>query len=139
MAMLLVDERMRHDSLLRRRSCGLLGGDYSVAPRGMTAMARRYGRGAFGVIHLDTHADAAPALWDSSFHTARPMRTVVENGAIRGPPCAPLRAARLLPRSDDFDWMAPVGMRWRTIDDLHEHGFCACVRSRPKRKFCRRR
>ena len=105
----------------------ILGGDHSVALPDMTAMSERYGRGAVGVIHLDTHADTAPALWGLELSHGSPMRSVVENGSISGSHFLQFGLRGYFPDPADFDWMRSVGMRWHTIYDIDDRGFRVCL------------
>jgi arginase family enzyme len=92
----------------------VLGSDHSVVLPDMTAMAERHGAGAVGVIHLDTHADTAPALWGLELSHGSPMRSVVDNGSIRGDHFLQFGLRGNFPGPSDFDWMRSVGMRWYT-------------------------
>jgi agmatinase len=105
----------------------ILGGDHSVALPDMTAMAERHGACAVGVVHLDTHADTAPALWGLELSHGSPMRSVVYNGSIRGDHFLQFGLRGYFPEPADFDWMRSVGMRWHTMYDVDERGFGACL------------
>ena len=75
----------------------ILGGDHSVALPDMTAVAEHHGPGTVGVIHFDAHADTArPARFEPP--TGRRCAWWSTNGAIRGRPVHPGRAARLVAR-----------------------------------------
>jgi agmatinase len=101
----------------------VLGGDHSLAYPDMHAMAMHHGMGEVGVIHFDTHADTAPALWGVELSHGSPMRRVVDDGSIAGEHFIQVGLRGYFPDPSDFDWMRGVGLRWHSMYEIEERGF----------------
>jgi agmatinase len=105
----------------------VLGGDHSLATPDMTAMAKHFGKGEVGVIHFDTHADTAPALWGVELSHGSPMRRVVDEGWIAGEHFLQIGLRGYFPDPVDFDWMRGAGLRWHTMYEIEDRGFRAVL------------
>jgi agmatinase len=105
----------------------VLGGDHSLAHPDMTAMAEHYGKGNVGVIHFDTHADTAPALWGVELSHGSPMRLVVDEGSIAGEHFIQVGLRGYFPDPPDWDWMRSAGLRWYSMYEIEDRGFNAVL------------
>jgi agmatinase len=104
----------------------VLGGDHSLSTPVLEALAARFGRDGFSVVHFDTHADTgsdeAEAPHGVPFHQA------VVDGHLDGHNIVQVGLRGAWPFPEDFQWMREAGFRWHTAGEIVERGIAAVVR-----------
>ena len=102
----------------------VLGGDHSVTLPSATAVAQHYGFGSVGMVHFDAHADTADSSYGGVLIAhGRPMRRLIESGAIPGKNFVQVGLRGYWPPQTLFDWMREQGMRWHPMSEIAARGF----------------
>ena len=105
----------------------ILGGDHTIALPDITAIANVRGKGSFGVVHFDSHADTAPDYHGRLYSHGTPMRRLIESGAVRPERFVQLGLRGYWPDEATFDWMARQGMRSIFMHDIMRMGLDAAL------------
>jgi agmatinase len=101
----------------------VLGGDHSITLPAATAVAESLGKGSFGVVHFDAHADTASDDWGVLLSHGTPMRRLIEAGIVSGANFIQVGLRGYWPPPEVFDWMRQQGMRWHLMREIEEQGF----------------
>ena len=104
----------------------VLGGDHSLSMPVLAALAERFGRDGFSVIHFDTHADTGDYEGEAPHGT--PFHHAVRDGHLDGHNIVQVGLRGAWPFPDDFAWMRSVGFRWHTMGEIVERGIAAVTR-----------
>ncbi len=106
----------------------VLGGDHSISLANMEGLARQLGKGSFGLIHFDAHADIGDRSdFGSPLGHGTPMRRAIESGAIRGHQVIQIGLRGYWPGPASSRWAQEQGIRWQTMDDIARKGLQACL------------
>lgn len=116
---------------LRMAICGILGagamplvlgGDHSLSFPTMQALAGKYGKDGYAVIHFDTHTDTGADVLGVANSHGTPFYRAVEEGALAGDHIFQIGLRGAWPGPKEFDWMRERGFRWRTMDECMDRG-----------------
>jgi hypothetical protein len=91
-------------------------------PNGM-AMADVYGKGNVGVMHFDTHYDAASMGFRHHVTHGRPGRLLIEEGYVSGENFIQVGLRAYAPSGGDLAWMREQGMRYHFMAEVERHGW----------------
>ncbi len=101
----------------------VLGGDHSLSMPVLAALAGRFGRDGFSVIHFDTHADTGDYEGEAPHGT--PFHHAVRDGHLDGHNIVQVGLRGAWPFPEDFEWMRSAGFRWHTMGEVVERGIAA--------------
>ena len=101
----------------------IVGGDHSLLYANGMAMADVYGKGNVGVIHFDTHYDAASFGFGHHVTHGRPVRNLIEEGHVSGENFIQVGLRGYAPGGDDLAWMREQGMRYHFMAEVERHGW----------------
>ncbi len=104
----------------------VLGGDHSLSTPVMQALAARFSRDGFSVVHFDTHADTGRDEAEPP-HGVPFSRAVVE-GDLDGRNIVQVGLRGAWPYPEEFAWMREQGFRWHTMGEVVERGLGPVVR-----------
>ena len=105
----------------------VIGGDHSLSHAMLRAMHDRFGADGYSVVHFDTHADTGLAAEGEPPH-GTPFRSAIEAGHLRGDAIFQIGLRGTWPGADLFQWMREAGMRWATMEEIHDRGLADVVR-----------
>jgi agmatinase len=120
-------ERVLDDILDADAVPAALGGDHSLSAPVLRALGARHGADGYAVIHFDTHADTAAAVYGVRRSHGTPFFVAVDEGWARGDHIFQIGLRGAWPTPTEFAWMREQGFRWRTMDEVMEHGLDAVV------------
>jgi agmatinase len=89
----------------------VLGGDHTIAWPDAAGVAQHLGQGRVSMIHFDAHADTGDIEFGSLVGHGRPMRRLIESGALRGDRFLQIGLRGYWPGPETLAWMAEQGMR----------------------------
>jgi agmatinase len=104
----------------------VLGGDHSLSTPVLSALAGRFGKDGFSVVHFDTHADTGS--YEGEAPHGIPFHKAVIDGHLRGSNIVQIGLRGAWPFPDDFQWMREQGFRWHTMGEVVERGIAAVTR-----------
>lgn len=105
----------------------VLGGDHSVTYANGTGLARVHGRGSFGLVHFDAHADTGETSAGQLYGHGTPMRRLVESGAVPGHRFVQIGLRGYWPGPTTIAWMAEQRMETFLMTEIAERGLSAVV------------
>jgi agmatinase len=100
----------------------VLGGDHSLSLPTLRVLAERFGADGYSVVHFDTHADTAAALYGVRVGHGTPFRAAAEEGALLGTNIVQIGLRGTWPGAEEFAWMREQGFRWHPMDEIDERG-----------------
>jgi agmatinase len=99
-----------------------LGGDHSTSWPTVLAVARHHWPERIGMIHFDAHTDTGgDGLHTVSTH-GKPMRRLVEAGAVRGSDFVQIGLRGYWPPREVFEWMDGQGFHRHHMSEIVERG-----------------
>jgi agmatinase len=105
----------------------VLGGDHSVTYANGTGLARVHGRGSFGLVHFDAHADTGETSAGQLYGHGTPMRRLVESGAVPGHRFVQIGLRGYWPGPATIAWMAEQRMETFLMTEIAQRGLTAVV------------
>jgi agmatinase len=105
----------------------VLGGDHSVTYGNGTGLARVHGRGSFGLVHFDAHADTGETNAGQLHGHGTPMRRLIESGAVPGHRFVQIGLRGYWPGPATIAWMAEQRMETFLMTEITERGLTAVV------------
>jgi agmatinase len=105
----------------------VLGGDHSITYADATGVARHAGWGRISLVHFDAHADTGEITVDSLYGHGKPMRRLIESGAVRGDRFLQLGLRGYWPGPAILSWMAERRMRSYEMTELVARGIDECL------------
>jgi agmatinase len=105
----------------------VLGGDHSITMADATGVARHAGWGRVSLVHFDAHADTGQIETDWLYGHGKPMRRLIESGAVRGDRFVQLGLRGYWPGPEILDWMAEKRMRSYEMAELGARGLDECL------------
>ena len=105
----------------------VLGGDHSITFSDATAVARRVGWGRVSLVHFDAHADTGEIEFGSLYGHGRPMRRLIESGAVRGDRFLQIGLRGYWPEPPVLSWMATQNMRSYEMTEIVARGLDECL------------
>jgi agmatinase len=105
----------------------VLGGDHSITYADTTAVARRRGWGRVSLVHFDAHADTGDVAEGSLYGHGRPMRRLIESGAVRGDRFLQIGLRGYWPGPEVLSWMAEQRMRSYEMTEIVARGLDPCL------------
>jgi agmatinase len=105
----------------------VLGGDHSITFADATAVARHVGWGRVSVVHFDAHADTGEIEFGSLYGHGRPMRRLIESGAVRGDRFLQIGLRGYWPGPSELSWMAEQQMRSYEMTEIVARGLDNCL------------
>jgi agmatinase len=103
----------------------VIGGDHSLSYPMLEALAGRFGRDGFSVVHFDTHADTGLEFTEAPHGT--PFSKAVADGHLNGANIVQVGLRGAWPFPHEFAWMREQGFRWHTMAEIVERGLAAVV------------
>lgn len=101
----------------------IVGGDRALMYPDVAALADVYGKGKVGVIHFDTHYDAASLGWGHWLTHGTPVRRLIEQGHVKGENFIQVGLRGYAPTGDDLRWMRDQGMRYHFMAEVERYGW----------------
>ncbi|UJB46174.1 agmatinase [Streptomyces sp. A1-5] len=105
----------------------ILGGDHTIALPDMRAVASHHGFGRVAVVHFDAHADTGDIEDGPLYGHGKPMRQLIECGAVRGDRFLQIGLRGYYPEPETLAWMADQGMRSYEMSEVTSRGLDACL------------
>ncbi|WP_053804721.1 agmatinase [Streptomyces rimosus] len=105
----------------------VLGGDHTIALPDMRAVARHHGFGRISMLHFDAHADTGEVEDGPLYGHGKPMRQLIESGAVRGDRFLQMGLRGYWPGPETLRWMADQGMRSYEMSEITARGFDTCL------------
>ncbi|MGW2812644.1 agmatinase [Streptomyces sp. NPDC001415] len=105
----------------------VLGGDHTIALPDMSAVARHHGRGRIAMLHFDAHADTGDIESGPLYGHGKPMRQLIESGAVRGDRFFQIGLRGYYPEPETLRWMADQGMRSYDMSEITARGLDDCL------------
>jgi agmatinase len=105
----------------------VLGGDHSITYGNGTGMARVHGKGAFGVVHFDAHADTGMSSMGALHGHGTPMRRLIESGAVPGDRFVQIGLRGYWPDPETVSWMAEQRMKTFLMSEIVDRGLRSVV------------
>ncbi|ARE74901.1 agmatinase [Streptomyces sp. Sge12] len=105
----------------------VLGGDHTIALPDMRGLARHHGFGRIAMLHFDAHADTGEVEDGPLYGHGKPMRQLIESGAVRGDRFLQIGLRGYWPGPDTLRWMAGQGMRSYEMSEITSRGLPACL------------
>ncbi|GAA3214528.1 agmatinase [Streptomyces thermocoprophilus] len=105
----------------------VLGGDHTIALPDMRGVARHHGFGRIAMIHFDAHADTGDVEAGPLYGHGKPMRQLIECGAVRGDRFFQIGLRGYYPEPETLRWMADQGMRSYDMSEITARGLDACL------------
>jgi agmatinase len=100
----------------------VIGGDHSLEYPDVAAMADVYGKGKVGVVHFDSHYDAASDRVHLLDH-GQPVYRVIHEGHVLGKNYVQVGLRARGPDIDTFKWMREQGMQYHTMVEVEKSGW----------------
>jgi agmatinase len=101
----------------------VIGGDHALMYPDVAALADVYGKGKVGVIHFDSHYDAASVGLGHWLTHGTPVRRLIEQGHVKGENFIQVGLRGYAPSGDDLQWMRDHGMRYHFMAEVEKHGW----------------
>jgi agmatinase len=105
----------------------ILGGDHAIAFPDAKGVANVLGHGRVSMIHFDAHADTGDIEFGSLYGHGRPMRRLIESGALRGDRFLQVGLRGYWPPPEVLDWMARQRMRSYEMTEIVHRGLSDCL------------
>lgn len=104
----------------------IVGGDHSLAYPDIAALADVHGKGAFGVVHFDSHFDAGTPDAHLIDH-GQPVYRLIKEGHVKGENYIQVGLRGSWPGKWGFDWMRENGLRYHTMAEIEKRGWEAVM------------
>jgi agmatinase len=101
----------------------IVGGDHSLMYPDVAALADVYGKGNVGVIHFDSHYDAASFGLGHWLTHGNPVRRLIEQGHVKAENFIQVGLRGYFPDGEDLAWMRDHGMRYHFMAEVERHGW----------------
>jgi agmatinase len=105
----------------------VLGGDHSITYANASGVARHSGWGRLSLVHFDAHADTGDLEFGSLYGHGRPMRRLIESGAVRGDRFLQIGLRGYWPGPEVLSWMAEQRMRSYEMTEIVARGLDPCL------------
>jgi len=100
----------------------VLGGDHSITYGNGTGLARVHGKGSFGLVHFDAHADTGDTSNGALHGHGTPMRRLIESGAVPGHRFVQVGLRGYWPGPKTVAWMNDQAMKTFLMSEIVERG-----------------
>jgi agmatinase len=100
----------------------VIGGDHSLEYPNVAAAADVHGKGNVGVVHFDSHYDAARNRVHQLDH-GQPVYRVISEGHVLGKNYIQVGLRARGPDLETFGWMRNQGMRYHTMVEVEKWGW----------------
>jgi agmatinase len=105
----------------------VLGGDHAIAYPDAKGVANVHGAGRVSMIHFDAHADTGDISDGALWGHGRPMRRLIDSGAVRGDRFLQIGLRGYWPGPETLDWMAEQRMRSYEMTEIVQRGLPECL------------
>ncbi|MFI0480941.1 agmatinase [Actinomadura sp. 9N215] len=105
----------------------VIGGDHTITWPDVAGVAQHIGLGRLSTIHFDAHADTGDTESGSLTGHGRPMRRLIESGAVRGDRFLHMGLRGYSPGPETLDWMADEQMRSYEMTEIVNRGLDDCL------------
>lgn len=100
----------------------VVGGDHSLEYPNIAGLADVHGKGSFGVVHFDSHYDAAGGRTHYLTH-GQPVYRAIKEGHVLGRNFIQVGLRGNWPSPDRFEWMRDNGLRYHTMAEVEKRGW----------------
>ncbi|MEZ0496945.1 agmatinase family protein [Sphingomonas sp. IW22] len=100
----------------------VIGGDHSLEYPNLAGAADVHGKGTVGVVHFDSHYDAARNRVHQLDH-GQPVYRVISEGHVKGSNYIQVGLRARGPDLETFGWMRNKGMRYHTMVEVEKWGW----------------
>ena len=100
----------------------VIGGDHSLEYPNLAGAADVHGKGTIGVVHFDSHYDAARNRVHQLDH-GQPVYRVISEGHVKGSNYIQVGLRARGPDLATFGWMRNKGMRYHTMVEVEKWGW----------------
>ncbi|PCD02104.1 arginase [Sphingomonas spermidinifaciens] len=100
----------------------VIGGDHSLEYPNLAGAADVHGKGTIGVVHFDSHYDAARNRVHQLDH-GQPVYRVISEGHVKGSNYIQVGLRARGPDLETFGWMRNKGMRYHTMVEVEKWGW----------------
>jgi formimidoylglutamase len=101
----------------------VIGGDHALMYPDVAALADVYGKGKVGVVHFDSHYDAASIGLGHWLTHGTPVRRLVEQGHVKGENFIQVGLRGYAPSGTDLQWMRDHGFRYHFMAEVERYGW----------------